>query len=146
MRRFVSASLFVGAVLAMPAAFAAGSGSDALYPSQLLKSKPTLKTQYDNLVAPIQAQHGWVSSMGTETPVSRITIEGADYAVLSGCKPHDCSGESLVSLMTPSSDQAVGALVVNQGQQAMGPKSSKIIWLGQPDRPQRRFIAAYLFR
>ena len=144
MRRFVSASVFLGAVLAMPAAFAAGS--DALYPSQLLKSKPALKAQYDKLVAPIQAQHGWVGSMGTETPVSRVTIDGTDYAVLSSCKPHDCSGESLVSLMTPSSDDAVGALVVNQGQQAMGPESSKITWLGQPDRPQRRFIAAYLFR
>lgn len=144
MRRFMSASLFFGAVLATPAAFAAGS--DAIYPSQLLKSKPALKAQYDKLVAPIQAQHGWVNSMGTETPVSRITIDGTDYAVLSSCKPHDCSGESLVSLMTPSSDDAVGALVVNQDQQAMGPKSSKITWLGQPDRPQRRFIAAYLFR
>lgn len=144
MRRIMLAGLFLGASLTTAAAFAAGS--DAIYPSQLLKSKPSLKAQYQRLVAPIQASHGWVKSMGTETPVARITIDGQDYAVLSSCKPHDCSSESMVSLMTPSSNEAVGALVVNQGQQAMGPKASKITWLGQPDRPQRRFIAAYLFR
>ncbi|MGB7757318.1 MAG: Ivy family c-type lysozyme inhibitor [Salinisphaera sp.] len=144
MRRIVLAGLFLGVSLATVNASAADS--DAIYPSQLLKSKPALKAQYDKLVAPIQAKHGWVRSMGTETPVSRITIDGQDYAVLSSCKPHDCAGQSMVSLMTPSSNEAVGALVINQGQQAMGPKSSRIIWLGQPDRPQRRFIAAYLFR
>lgn len=144
MRRIMLAGLFLGASLATATVFAADS--DAIYPSQLLQRKPALKAQYEKLVAPIQANHGWVASMGTETPVSHITLEGQDYAVLTGCKPHDCSGESVVSLMTPSSNQAVGALVVNQDQQAMGPKSSKITWLGQPDRPQRRFIAAYLFR
>ncbi|AWN15214.1 Ivy family c-type lysozyme inhibitor [Salinisphaera sp. LB1] len=144
MRRIMFAGVVLVVSLATATAFAAGS--DTVYPTQWLKTKPARMAQYEKLVAPIRAKHGWVASMGTETPVSHITLEGQRYAVLTGCKPHDCSGQSLVSLMTPSSNTAVGALVVNQGQQAMGPKSSKITWLGQPDRPQRRFIAAYLFR
>lgn len=128
------------------AATTAAAASDTLYPSQLLKNKPQLAQQYQTMIKPVQSDHGWVADLGTQTPVSQITLEKKHYAVLSGCKPHDCSSQSVVSLMSPGAARAVGALVVNTGDAGLGAKSSRIIWLGGPDNAQRRFIAAYLFR
>lgn len=125
---------------------ASAADSDTVYPRQLLKDKPALKHQYRALIKPVVADHGWLRNGGTETPVSQIRIEKKQYAVLSRCKPHDCSHESLVSLMAPDTDHAVGALVTNSGDKGAGPRKSRITWLGQPDNAQRRFMAAYLFR
>ena len=95
------------------------------------------------MIEPVADQHGWVENGGTETPVSRITLDGSEYVVLSGCKPHDCAAENLVTLLRPGGDAAVGALAVNRGDTGFGPKRSTLTWLSEPDREQRRFIAAY---
>lgn len=124
---------------------ASAADGDSIYPSQLLKQKPALQTQYDQLIGPIAADHAWVRTGGTETPVSQVTVSDTSYAVLSSCKPHACASEGMVSLMTSAADQAVGALVVNHGG-PVEPGSSSITWLGQPDASQRQFMAAYLFR
>jgi len=137
--------LATSATLAVMAGTAAAADSNSVYPSELLDQKPALQAQYDKLVQPIASEHGWVESIGTETPVTQITVENTEYAVLSSCKPHDCNAQGLVVLMTPNADTAVGALVVNEGESFLS-DSSTITWLGQPDESQRQFMAAYLFR
>lgn len=128
-------------------ATAASADSDqSTYPSQLFKDKPALKSQYQALIKPATAEHGWLRNGGTETPVSHIRLDNKQYTVVARCKPHDCPSENLVALMSPNAKHAVGALVSNSGDEGMGPKVSRITWLGQPDNAQRRFIAAYLFR
>ncbi|MDA3919655.1 MAG: Ivy family c-type lysozyme inhibitor [Salinisphaera sp.] len=143
--RFVSSVVLALCVAAsgLPVAYAADN--QPIYPSQLLKQKPALQAQYDQLIQPITADHAWVKTIGTETPVSQITVSETQYAVLSSCKPHDCAAQEIVSLMSPAADQAVGALLVNHGGPTE-PGSSTITWLGQPDASQRQFMAAYLFR
>lgn len=138
--------VLLGLSLMATAASAASSSQDTVYPSQLMKNRPELAAQYQTLVKPVSEQHGWVSQGGTETPVTHVSFGGHDYAVLSSCKPHDCASQNLVALMRPGSPHAVGALVVNQGDDGMGPKASQITWLGDPGQDQRRFMGAYLFR
>jgi len=135
--------LLCGALAGMASASAADG--DAIYPSQLLKRKPALQSQYTQLIKPVVAEHAWVKQIGTETPVTEVTVADTQYAVLSSCKPHDCAAQSMVSLMQPGSKQAVGALLVNKGS-SFEPTGSTITWLGQPDGNQRQFMAAYLFR
>jgi len=124
---------------------AAAADGDSVYPSELLKQKPALQAQYDQLTASIRPDHTWVESIGTETPVAQVTVGQTEYAVLSSCKPHDCGAQGLVTLMAPANDAAVGALVVNEGDD-FSPDTSTITWLGRPDEAQRQFMAAYLFR
>lgn len=124
----------------------AAEGDDSLYPSELRQQRPAVAAQYRTMIEPVVGDHGWVGDGGTETPVSRITLDGSEYLVLSACKPHDCAAEDLVSLVRPGGETAVGALAVNRGDAGFGPKRSTLTWLGEPDRAQRRFIAAYLFR
>lgn len=136
----------IGLCLAAWAAVAATSAAaDPLYPSQLLKDKPPLRAQYEQLIKPIAASHAWTRTAGTETPIQLVKLDDTQYAVLASCKPHDCSSEALVSLMAPSQDHAVGALLVNQGDGAQ-PAASTLRWLGAPDHRQRQFMAAYLLR
>lgn len=141
----IKAAALMSALCVLVGGFATAAAADSIYPSQLLKDKPTLQSQYDRLIKPIAAEHAWVKTPGTETPVTTAELNDTQYAVLSSCKPHDCAGEQMVSLMTPDSAHAVGALLVNQGDGAV-PTSSTLTWLGKPDARQRQFMAAYLFR
>ena len=137
--------LTAGIAAALMAGSATAAANDGIYPSELLEQKPALQSQYDRLIEPIVGDHGWVESVGTETPVTQITVAGTEYAVLSSCKPHACNGQALVVLMTPNAETAIGALVVSDGDSVL-PDASHITWLGRPDEAQRQFIAAYLFR
>ena len=134
------------ALVSTAAGATAAEGDESLYPSELRQQRPAVAAQYQAMIEPVADEHGWVEDGGTETPISRITLDGSEYVVLSGCKPHDCSAESLVTLLRPGGDVAVGALAVNRGDAGFGPKRSTLTWLGEPDRAERRFIAAYLFR
>lgn len=149
MRKIALLCLCAGLAFASSAALAADTDSDAgsqsIYPQELLDSQPTLKSEYQKLMEPIQSDHSWVKNIGTASPVSQVKIEDKQYAVIASCKPHDCASENMVTLMTPSSDNAVGALAVNKGDEGWGPTSSSITWLGKPDRSQRQFMAALLF-
>lgn len=132
--------------LALSAGFVSTAAmADALYPSQLLADHPALQAQYDQMVRPVASQHAWVQSVGTETPIELVTLQGSEYAILPSCKPHDCAAERLVTLMTPGSDHAVGALQTNNGKGPQ-PTVSHFIWLGEPNARQRQFLAAYLLR
>lgn len=141
----IKAAALMSALCVLVGGFATAAAADSIYPSQLLKDKPTLQGQYNRLIKPIAAEHAWVKTSGTETPVTTAELGDTQYAVLSSCKPHDCASEQMLSLMTPDSDQAVGVLLVNQTDDAV-PASSTLTWLGQPDARQRQFMAAYLFR
>lgn len=149
MRKIALLCLCASLAFASSAAFAADTQDDAssqsIYPQELLDSQPTLKSEYQTLMKPVESDHGWVKSIGTASPVSQVKIDDQEYAVISSCKPHDCASENLVAMMTPSSDKAVGALAVNKGDEGWGPTSSTITWLGKPDRHQRQFMAALLF-
>lgn len=133
------------ALCVLAGGIATAAAADSIYPSRLLKDKPALKAQYDQLVKPVATEHAWVRTLGTQTPVTLATLNDTQYAVLSSCKPHDCASEQMVSLMTPGSAHAVGGLLVNHGS-SVEPTSSTITWLGQPNGHQRQFIASYLLR
>lgn len=143
LNRSIRAGLLLAMFCAIGSAMAA---DDSLYPSELRDQRPAVAEQYRAVIEPIAAAHGWAKDGGTETPVSRITLGDTEYVVLSGCKPHDCAAETLVTLVRPGGDTAVGALAVNEGDKGFGPTRSTLTWLGEPNRDQRRFIAAYLFR
>lgn len=143
--RLIKAAALLSALCVLVGGFATAAAADSIYPSQLLKDKPALQSQYDQLIKPIASEHGWVPTLGTETPITTAELSDTQYAVLSSCKPHDCASEQMVSLMTPDSAEAVGALLVNQGEGVV-PASSTLTWLGQPNARQRQFMAAYLFR
>ena len=130
-------------------ALAAPSDGDTVYPRDLLKQKPELAKRYNDVVKPVTDAHEWIANGGTQTPVTEVSFGNTDYAVLSSCKPHDCASQNLVVLLPSNKtkqDAAVGALVVNAGDQGLGPQRSTIRWLGEPGRDERRFLGAYLFR
>ncbi|MES1925603.1 Ivy family c-type lysozyme inhibitor [Salinisphaera sp. T31B1] len=119
---------------------------DTVYPSALLADRPALADQYKTLIEPIVSDHPWIAAGGTEVPVGDITLDGSDYLVLSSCKPHACDAQTIVTLMRPGQTKAVGAFTVNRGDKGLGPAESTVTWLGEPDRSERRFMAAFLFR
>ncbi|VWC19104.1 Inhibitor of vertebrate lysozyme [Burkholderia arboris] len=52
----------------------------------------------------------WVVRGGTESPSITVSFGGHDVYVMTACKPHDCSSESIAVLYDPQKNEMYGVL------------------------------------
>ncbi|MGG5157536.1 Ivy family c-type lysozyme inhibitor [Citrobacter portucalensis] len=81
-------------VLALLPLIATAEGNPYLF--DFVQGKETGKAYHD-LIGKSNLP-SWVKNGGTSSPANEITIGGAKYLALSGCKPHSCSEQSIAIL------------------------------------------------
>ena len=119
--------------------------SESVYLADLAKSSKQVAQQYQNLMQDVAKNASWVKEFGTASPGQTVSLDGRDYQLFQGCKPHDCTSASYVVLLdTQKQTMAHGAFVENK-ESGAGLASSQIQWLGNPELDQVRLIAPALF-
>lgn len=67
----------------------------------------------------------WVNDGGTTTQSTEVIIEGKKYLVISGCKPHDCSSQTISVIFSPESKRFYG-LYTERGEDQT---KERLTWL-----------------
>lgn len=136
--------LVLGSALLLPFLSHAQS-PESVYLADLAKSNPHVAQQYQKLMQDVANNASWVKDFGTASPGQTVSLDGRDYQVFSGCKPHDCPRASYVVLMdTEKQTLTQGAFVENK-EAGLGLDSSQIQWLGNPELDQIRLMTPALF-
>jgi len=87
-------------------------------------ANPVTGKAYQSLIAK-QGLPKWVAGGGVSTPTKEIKINGQQYLLLSGCKPHNCPSESIAILYSPDKKVIHG---VFEEYDEKGDKQ-KLVWL-----------------
>ncbi|MEN5252505.1 Ivy family c-type lysozyme inhibitor [Alcaligenes aquatilis] len=136
--------LVLGSALLVPVLSHAQS-SESVYLADLAKSNKQVAQQYQNLMQDVAKRASWVKEFGTASPGETVSLDGRDYQVFQGCKPHDCTSSSYVVLLDAQAQTlSYGAFVENK-ESGPGWTSSQIQWLGNPELDQIRLMSPALF-
>lgn len=119
--------------------------SESVYLADLAKSNKQVAQQYQSLMQDVAKHANWVKEFGTASPGETVSLDGRNYQVFQGCKPHDCTSSSYVVLLdTQKQTLSYGAFVENK-ESDQGWASSQIQWLGNPELDQIRLMSPALF-
>src|SRR5690606_3334539 len=136
--------LVLGSALLAPFLSNAQS-SESVYLADLAKSNKQVAQQYQSLMQDVAKNASWVKDFGTASPGETVSLDGRDYQVFQGCKPHDCSSSSyVVRLDTQKQTISYGAFVGNK-EAGPGLARGQIQWLGKPEFDQFRLMSPALF-
>ncbi|ATH98580.1 Ivy family c-type lysozyme inhibitor [Alcaligenes faecalis] len=136
--------LVLGSALLVPFLGHAQS-SESVYLADLAKSNKQVAQQYQSLMQDVAKHASWVKDFGTASPGETVSLDGRDYQLFQGCKPHDCTSSSYVVLLdTQKQTISYGAFVENK-ESGPGLASSQIQWLGNPEFDQIRLMSPALF-
>ena len=129
-------------VQAQPAqTFPIGEG----YLYQEVAQDAALAQQFTEITKPLSTHFSWVAQYGTASPAENLKVDGKNYTVYQGCKPHDCPAESYVVLYDATHKKMVaGAFVQNKYEQG-ALLESKVSWLGPQAANFAPALSQYLF-
>ena len=119
--------------------------SESVYLADLAASNKQVNQQYQSLMQDVAKRATWVKEFGTASPAQTVSLDGRDYQLFQGCKPHDCTSASYVVLLdTQKQTMSYGAFIENKASDK-GTASSQIQWLGDPELDQLRLMGPALF-
>ncbi len=119
--------------------------SESVYLADLAASNKQVNQQYQSLMQDVSKRAAWVKEFGTASPAQTVSLDGRDYQLFQGCKPHDCTSASYVVLLdTQKQTMSYGAFIENKASDK-GTASSQIQWLGDPELDQLRLMGPALF-
>lgn len=117
--------MFVALCLSLTVSFA--YAQDDVTIDSLAKGETT-KAMFQ-MMAGSQQLPSWVTQGGTNSGTKNVVIGGNKFLVLTSCKPHDCSIESVAVLYSPEAKKMAGVLST-QDEVAM---NQKLVWLNVDD-------------
>lgn len=139
-------SLAAAALLFGLSSFGAAFASDKpVYLADLANQHPEINTSFATLMAPAIKQADWVKNFGTASPAEYIQLDGKQYAVFTGCRPHNCPSESYAALYNPTIKQFVAGAYIQNTTTNDQLSESKIIWLNGSNTDLTNALGSYLF-
>jgi len=140
----VAAPLLLSSTLAI-ADTVSGTDGEALYLYEAAQSDLNLVSSYKQLIAPVLDKADWLRGYGTASPAQVENLDGTEYWVFAGCKPHDCPSQSYVVMYDPTQKKMVAGALVTNTYEEQDIQSSQIEWLGETNLDYTRVLGKYLY-
>lgn len=134
--------LLIGSVLS---ANAAEQVDNDIYLYEAAQSDLNLVSSYKQLIAPVVEQADWLAGYGTASPAQVENVDGTEYLVFTGCKPHDCPSQSYAVMYDPKQKQMVAGALVTNVYENSEITSTEINWLGEANLDFARALSKYLY-
>src|SRR5690625_4134075 len=109
----VAAPLLLSITLAI-ADTVSGTDGEALYLYEAAQSDLNLVSSYKQFIAPVLDKADWLRGYGTASPAQVENLDGTEYWVFAGCKPHDCPSKSYVMMYDQTQKKIVDGAIVKQ--------------------------------